>query len=87
MSAAAIVSLVGAGLLVVVLAAYLVAIIVILKHVNFTLGTIIVGIRAIANQVEPVNPLVREINDDLTAARDALGSLLVRKTTTAGGGA
>ena len=83
MSAAAIVTLVLVGLLVVALAAYLIVIIRILKHVNFTLGTLIVGVKAIALQVEPVNPIVQEINTDLTAVKDALEGLLAKKAAAA----
>jgi hypothetical protein len=83
MSFVAIVTLILVGLLVAVLAAYLVAIALILKHVNFTLGTVIVGVRAIARQVEPVNPLVEEINADLTGVKEALEGLLAKKQAAA----
>lgn len=83
MSAIALVTLIGVGLLVVALAAYLIAVIRILQHVRFTLGTIIVGVRAIALQVEPVNPIVGEINGDLTELQGALDGLLAKKAAAA----
>lgn len=62
----------------VVLAAYLITIASILKHVNFTLGTIIAGVRAIANQCQPLSAVMGEINGDLNEVRRAVGALVSR---------
>lgn len=76
MPTAAVVTLIGVALTVVVLALYLIRIAFILKHVNFTLGTIIAGLRAIANQTEPLAPVVGEIVRDLTDVQGALEGLV-----------
>ncbi len=58
MSLAGIVFLVGVFLTIFTLAAYLIRVARILVHVNFTLGTIIAGVRAIATQCEPWGQLL-----------------------------
>lgn len=72
MTTAGAVTLIGVALTVLTLAAYLIRIAFILKHVNFTLGTIIAGLRSIANQTEPLNPIMGEINNDLAAVQAEL---------------
>lgn len=84
MPLAGIVFLVGVALTVAVLAAYLIRVALILVHVNFTLGTIIAGVRAIATQVEPLNPVVSEINNDLAGLAKALEDLVSKATKPAG---
>lgn len=76
--------LIGVALTVVVLAAYLIRVALILVHVNFTLGTIIAGVRAIATQVEPLNPVVGEINNDLAGLAKALEDLVGSATKATG---
>jgi len=80
MSAAGIVFLIGVFLTVAALAAYLIRVTFILVHVNFTLGTIIAGVRAIATQVEPLGPVIGEINTDLGGLAGALDDLVRRAT-------
>lgn len=72
MSLLAILTLVAIGLIVVALAAYLIAIAFLLRKTVKTLGTVNVGLRAIAERVEPLEPVLLEINSDLTGLRDAL---------------
>ncbi|MBA2437173.1 MAG: hypothetical protein H0V52_02335, partial [Acidimicrobiia bacterium] len=50
MGAATIVTLIGVFLVVAALAGYLITIAATLRDVSFTLGTVIIGVRAIANQ-------------------------------------
>lgn len=76
--------LVGVALTVAVLAAYLIRVALILVHVNFTLGTIIAGVRAIATQVEPLNPVISEINNDLAGLAKALEDLVSSATRATG---
>lgn len=76
MSAAAIVSLVLVAVLVVALAAYLIWVVLILRHVVDTLGKVTFGVRAIAHRTEPVGPVVTEINTNLTAVAGALEGLV-----------
>lgn len=91
MPVAAIVTLIGTAATVAVLAGYLTKVALDLRHVNFTVGTIIAGLRAIANQTEPLGPVVDEINADLAAIREQLEGLVEqrqeqhRTTTTSGG--
>ncbi|MGH9124174.1 MAG: hypothetical protein ACRDZ8_05525 [Acidimicrobiales bacterium] len=68
--------LVGTGILVAALAIYLITIVYILQDVSFTLGTVLIGVRAIVNQVQPVGQVVGQIADNVNAIDSALGSLL-----------
>lgn len=83
MALLSILTLIGAGLLVAAVAIYLIAIALRLRKTLFTLGTVNVGLRAIARQAEPLEPVLGEVNSDLTEVRDALASLLERKRVNA----
>jgi hypothetical protein len=72
--------LVGTAVLVAALAIYLIAIVWILWDVSFTLGTVLIGVRAIANQVEPVGDVVAGIAANVSAIDNALGGLLGENT-------
>ncbi|MGH2771764.1 MAG: hypothetical protein ACRDIU_01295 [Actinomycetota bacterium] len=72
--------LIGVLVTVAALAAYLIRISAILVHVNFTLGTVIAGVRAIASQVEPLGPVIGEINRDLGDVRGTLENVVARAT-------
>src|SRR5207245_10579461 len=54
------------AVVVITLATYLFRIINQLNHVTFTLGTIIAGVAAIANQTQTVPPVVSNIKNNLT---------------------
>ena len=54
-----------------------------LKHVNFTLGTIIAGVRAIELASRPVNPVLGDIAGELAATQSALDNLLAAKAARA----
>ncbi len=82
MPAAAIVTLIATGLLVVALATYLIVIAWNLRKAVHSLGLVIFGVRAIAHRVEPVEPLATQILDDLTVVDDALADLLAAHTMT-----
>ena len=69
-------TLVGVFVIVAALAIYLITIAAILKHVSFTVGTVLIGVRAIANQTAPLGPVVRDILGDVRAIEDDLESLL-----------
>ncbi len=75
MSAAAIAALVVVGVLVAALAFYLLWVVVVLRQLTDTLGKVTFGVRAIAYRVEPIGPIVAEINADLTAVAEALEAL------------
>jgi uncharacterized membrane protein YfbV (UPF0208 family) len=80
MSAAAIVTLIGVAILAGALAVYLFVIATILKKVSFRLGTVLIGVRSIAHQTEPVNQVVGEIYEDLNAIDEALAGLVAKAT-------
>lgn len=62
--------------IVVALAAYLITIALLLKKVSFTLGTVIIGVRAIANQTAPVEEVVGDIAANVIAIQNALRGVL-----------
>ena len=76
MGAATIVTLIGVFLAVAALAGYLIAISLILRNVSFTLGTILIGVRAIVLQVEPVGKYVGTILSDVVAIDQAANQLM-----------
>ena len=78
MSAAAVMTLVIVGVIVVALAAFLLWVVGMLRRINDTLGKVTFGVRAIAHRVEPVGPVVAEINGDLTAVAGALEQLAAK---------
>lgn len=78
-----ILTLVAVALLIVALAAYLLVALFLLRKTLFTLGTINVGLRSIALRVEPLEPVLAEINSDLSGVRDALTDVLNKERTPA----
>ena len=70
-----IVTLVEVVMLVVVLAAYLIKIAALLRHVSHTLGLVTFGVRAIERQTEPIGPVVKDINGALEQVAGALDEL------------
>ena len=76
MGAATVVTLIGVGAIVVVLALYLITIAVTLNRVYFNLGTIIVGVKAICLQVSVVPKYVGIIMNDVLAIDQAAKQLL-----------
>lgn len=76
MQPAGIVTLIGVALTVVALAGYLTRVVLILRHVNFTVGTIIAALWAIVNQTEPLRPVMDEITGELSEVQTSLESLL-----------
>jgi len=69
-------SFVGVALIVAVLALYLINIAVILRHVSFTVGTVLIGVRAIAQQTQPIGPVVRGLVSDVQDMQNDLAALL-----------
>lgn len=62
--------------LVLAIAAYLIRVIFILRHVNDQLGKITFGVRAIAHQTKPINGITESMNANLGAVAGALGALV-----------
>ncbi len=83
MPAVAIVTIALFGLLVVALALYLIRIALILHQVIKTLGLVTFGVRAIAFQTQPINPILTEIKGDVLAIESALTDLLAQKMAAA----
>lgn len=75
MPAAAVVTLVGVGVIVFFLAVALLRIILVLHEVSFNLGTIVACINAIGKQTEPVAPVVASVNTALTPVGVTVQSL------------
>ncbi len=67
---------IGIAVIVAVLALYLITICVLLRHVSFTVGTILIGVRSIAAQCQPLGPVIRDIVSDVRAIDDDLEALL-----------
>ena len=83
MPAAGVVTLILVLVTVAVLAATLIRVALLLKHVNFTLGTVIAGVRAIELATQPINPVLGDIANDLAATQQALDNLLASKAAKA----
>ena len=71
MPAAAWVTLLAVALSVGYLGINLLKVIIDLKHVSWTLGAIIVGVRAIAYQTRNVSEVIPNVNNNLTPVRSA----------------
>ena len=83
MPAAGVVTIVLVLVTVAALAAALVRVVQLLKHVNFTLGTVIAGVRAIELATQPINPVLGDIAGELSATQRALDDLLAAKAAEA----
>jgi uncharacterized protein YoxC len=81
--AAAIVTIILAGLIVLALAFYLTWVVVILHRVEDTLGKVTFGVRAIAHRTDPINTTVAEMNANLHAVADALEGIVEKASTPA----
>ncbi|MBV8539744.1 MAG: hypothetical protein JO063_14540 [Pseudonocardiales bacterium] len=79
MPVAAIFTIVGAGLTVLVLAAYLISIALVLRRVDARLRAVTTGLHVVADKTEPVGSIIGEINSDLAGVNDALRAVLGRR--------
>lgn len=57
-------------------ALYLIIIAATLNKVSFTVGTVLIGVRAIANQTEPIGSVVRDILGNVSAIEDAMAGAI-----------
>lgn len=71
-----IVTLIGVAVIVGALAVYLIIIAFSLYRVSFTLGTVLIGVRAIAARCEPLRGILGSIAEDVTAVEQALAGLV-----------
>ena len=76
MGAATVVTLIGVFVAVAAIALYLIIIAATLNKVSFTVGTVLIGVRSIASQCEPLNGVISDIVRDVTAVERAVGELV-----------
>ena len=76
MGAATVVTLIGVAVIVAAIALYLINICLILNHVSFTVGTVLIGVRAIAAACEPLGAVVRDIKNNVSAIDEDLEALV-----------
>ena len=79
MPAPGIVTLILVLVTIAALAAYLVRVAVVLKHVNTALGNVIAGVLSIEVATRPITPILGSIAGDLAATQKALEDLLASK--------
>lgn len=72
MNVFALLTIIGVAVVLLAVATYLVAYLVLLRSAMQTLGTVNAGVRAIGRRVEPLEPILAEVNGDLSAVRDRL---------------
>ncbi|MGH9157700.1 MAG: hypothetical protein ACRD1K_18115 [Acidimicrobiales bacterium] len=68
--------LIGVFLGVGAVALYLIIIAATLNKVSFTVGTVLIGVRAIASQCEPIGSVVRDILGNVSAIEDAMAAAI-----------
>ena len=76
MGAATVVTLIGVFLGVGAVALYLIIIAYTLNKVSFTVGTVLIGVRSIAAQTEPVGNVVGDIYRGVQSVENALANLM-----------
>ncbi len=79
MPLAAVITIIGAVLTVLVLAAYLISIAVILWRVHAQLRAVTAGLHLVTERTEPIGSIVGEINSNLAGVDDTLRAVLARK--------
>lgn len=70
-----VVTLIGVAIIVAALAAYLILIAYSLNKVSFTLGTVLIGVRAIAARCEPLREVIGSIGNDVATVEQAMAGL------------
>ncbi|HKR50900.1 MAG TPA: hypothetical protein VJT72_15215 [Pseudonocardiaceae bacterium] len=78
MPLAAVITIIGAVLTVLVLAAYLISIARILGRVDAKLRAVTAGLHLVTERTEPIGSIVGEINNDLAGVDKALRAVLAR---------
>jgi hypothetical protein len=79
MPLAAVFTIIGAALTVLVLAAYLISIALVLRRIHAKLREVNTGLHLVTQRTEPIGSIVGEINSDLAGVNDALRAVLARK--------
>lgn len=70
-----VVTLLAVAVLVGALAAYLIIIAVTLNKVSFTVGTVLIGVRAIEHQTQPLASMLGPVVNDVAAIEEAMAGL------------
>jgi hypothetical protein len=78
MPLAAVFTIIGAALIVVVLAVYLISIALILRRVDARLRAVNTNLYSVTEKTKPVGPIVGEINSNLAGADNALRAVLAK---------
>lgn len=78
MPLAAVITIIGAALTILVLAAYLISIIFILRRVDTKVRAATANLSLVTKKTEPIGSIVGSINSDLAGVDDALRSVLAR---------
>lgn len=78
MPLAAVITIIGAVLTVLVLAAYLISIVLVLRRVDAKLRAVTAGLHVVTERTEPIGSIVGEINNDLAGVDDALRRVLAK---------
>lgn len=78
MPLAAIFTIIGAALTILVLAAYLISVARVLGRIDAKLREVTAGLPVIAEKTKPVGSIIGEINNDLAGVDDALRAVLAR---------
>lgn len=76
MDPAAVVTIAGVGVIVAALAAYLITISYILVKVSYTLGTVLIGVRAIADRCAPLQPIIGAISENISRISSEVADML-----------
>lgn len=79
MTAAAVVTIIGAAIAVLVLAAYLIYVAITLRKVSAQLGLTATGLAMIPGKTAPIGPVLAKINHDLGAGDALLQAVLTKK--------
>jgi methyl-accepting chemotaxis protein len=67
---------IGLAVAVATIALYLIVVAAMLRDVSFTVGTVLVGVRSIALQTQPIGSVLRDIVRDVQTIDEALEGLL-----------
>jgi hypothetical protein len=78
MSLAAVFTIIGAALTVLVLAAYLINIALVLRRIDAKLRAVTAGLHLVPQKTEPVGSIVGDINNNLAGVDDALRAVLAK---------
>ena len=77
MSVEAVLLFIGLAVAVAVIALYLIIVTVLLNHVSFTVGTVLIGVRSIAQQTAPIGAVLQDMVRDVQDIEKSLDGLVL----------